>query len=164
MWMKDVIQRVLVLVVAAVLLPVLAVWSASLQQTKELTERTWYTFHGEAVTSVFKVDSLSCNGCLDTIGNALQELPGTFGLAADITNRVIFVDHQAGLSVDKIGERMSAEGYAARLQGSGRKMRQPASVGSGQKPVPAEGQWCTSRRCGATANAWKELYHRYFDK
>lgn len=142
-----------------------AAWGAQLQQGGTLPGgRTWAPARGEVVTSVFVVDNLSCSVSLDTIGSELQGVQGTVGLDADLASQVIFVDHQEDLNSDKIAEKITAAGYPARLLGSGRRIRAPASAGSVPESAAGRGSGCNRRACGATAREWKLLYQRYFAK
>jgi copper chaperone CopZ len=146
------------------LLLLTAAWGAQLRSGAMQNGQSWGATGREVVTSVFKVDNLSCSACLDTIGSELQGLQGTVGFDADLANQVVFVDHQRELSAVKIGEKITAIGYPARLLGSGEKIQRVLSAGSVQKAAETPVSGCNRRLCGATARDWKELYHRIFTK
>ncbi|MEJ2690801.1 MAG: hypothetical protein P8130_12805, partial [Deltaproteobacteria bacterium] len=144
-------------IVAGSLLLLTAARGAQLRSGAMQSGQTWDSTSGEVITSVFKVDNLSCSVCLHSIGSELQGLQGTVGFDADLANQVVFVDHQRGLSADKIGEKITAIGYPARLQGSGEKIRKAASAGRVQEAEETPVSGCNRRLCGATARDWKEL-------
>lgn len=154
----------LVLGIVAGSLLLTAAWGAQLRSGAMQNGQNWGTTGREVVTSVFKVGNLSCSVCLDTIGSELQGLQGTVGFDADLANQVVFVDHQRELSAEKIGEKITAIGYPARLLGSGEKIRTAASAGRVQEAEETPASGCNRRLCGATASDWKELYHRIFPK
>ncbi len=139
-------------------------WSAQLLPGALPAGHTWAPARGEVVTSVYKVDNLSCSVCLDSIDSALRQLPGTLGLDADLANQVVFVDHQKELSEEEIGEKITAAGYPASLLGSGRKVRATGSSGSVAESAAGWNSGCNRRSCGATAKEWKQLFNRYFAK
>lgn len=156
--------RVFLFGIATVPLLAPAAWSAQLLQRVVPVEKSWAPENGDALTSVLKVDNLSCEVCLTVIGSELQGLQGTFGLEADLTNQVIFVDHRRDLSGDKVAEKITEAGYPAHLFGSGEKVREEVSDGSANKLKAGTKSGCNSRTCGATASDWKQLFHRYFAK
>lgn len=164
MKMNGIKWRSFLVAIAAVLLLASTGRGAALLQPAVLVDQNWAPAQGEVVTSAFRVETLSCNFCLDTIAGKLQTLQGTFGLQADLDNQLLFVDHLPKVSSGAVAEKIGSAGYPARLLGRGKRVRQAAPGGNGQEPKAVVNSGCNSRRCGATANEWKELFQRYFAK
>jgi len=110
---------------------------------------TWQQ-NRESITSVYRVANLSCTSCLNTIGEALQDVKGALGVNANFACGLVMVGHLPGVDTGNLAERMTAAGYPATYLGHGNI--------SSLQDAPAPG--CGSRSCSATSSSWSELYKK----
>ncbi len=68
----------------------------------------------EISQTIFKVENLSCGGCLNNIDGALQKKEGMVEMAADLPLGLIAVRHTDKLTDDAIAKTMTETGYPAK--------------------------------------------------
>ena len=66
--------------------------------------------------AVLKIESMSCGGCLSTIGSGLSPLEGYLGMGANLSRKLVAVDFAAPLTAEKITQTSSETGYPATLE------------------------------------------------
>ena len=59
------------------------------------------------------VDDISCTSCLAVIEKKLRDVPGTLGMASDLSSGRITVDHLPSLGFEQIAATISRLGYPA---------------------------------------------------
>lgn len=62
----------------------------------------------------YKVDKISCMGCVKAITRVLQQADATARVEADLAGKLIHVE--ARLSVEEVQQRLERAGYPAVLQ------------------------------------------------
>ncbi len=65
---------------------------------------------------VLKINSLSCGGCFSTINEGLTPLEGYSGMGANLFRKLIAIDFEAPLTVEKISQTLSEVGYPGKLE------------------------------------------------
>lgn len=69
-----------------------------------------------AETVRFQVEGMTCQGCVDTIIQAVGILPGVNSCRVSLKNKSAVVDYQSGvLNPEQIQKRIEQLGYQARL-------------------------------------------------
>jgi copper chaperone len=64
------------------------------------------------VTTVFDVEGMSCNHCVNSIKNAVGELPGVENVEVDLKTKKVSVGYTAGLvTIQTIKETIEDQGY-----------------------------------------------------
>ncbi len=66
--------------------------------------------------AVLKIESMTCGGCLSTIGSGLSPLEGYLGMGANLSRKLVAVDFAAPLTAEKITQMVSETGYPATLE------------------------------------------------
>jgi copper chaperone len=62
--------------------------------------------------SIIKVDGMSCEHCVKAITKAVSALPGIGGVAVDLKNKTVAVEHDPAQSpLDKIKAEIEDQGY-----------------------------------------------------
>ncbi|ROH84490.1 copper chaperone [Pseudomethylobacillus aquaticus] len=64
--------------------------------------------------TTYKVEKISCMGCVNAITRVLQQGDATARVDADLTSKLIHVE--ASLSVEEVQQRLERAGYPAVLQ------------------------------------------------
>lgn len=122
---------------------------------------------GKVVRTTMQVANLSCSSCLTNIATELQGLAGTIGMASDLAQGIVVVDHLQTVTGEKIAAAISKLGYPARIISTASNASIEDRPEGGQAPSTASHfsiSNCSRRNCSATASAWKELYRRYITK
>jgi copper chaperone len=64
------------------------------------------------VSTIFEVEGMSCNHCVNSIKNAVGELDGVENVAVDLGTRKVTVLYTAGLvTIQTIKETIEEQGY-----------------------------------------------------
>ena len=66
--------------------------------------------------AVLKINSLSCGGCFSTINEGLAPLEGYSGMGANLFRKLIAIDFEAPLTVEKISRKIIDAGYPVTLE------------------------------------------------
>lgn len=66
--------------------------------------------------AVLKINSLSCGGCFSTINEGLAPLEGYSGMGANLFRKLIAIDFEAPLTVEKISQKIIDVGYPVTLE------------------------------------------------
>jgi copper chaperone CopZ len=66
--------------------------------------------------AVLKLNSLSCGGCFSTINEGLAPLEGYSGMGANLFRKLIAIDFEAPLTVEKISQKIIDVGYPVTLE------------------------------------------------
>ncbi len=100
----------------------------------------------EAIQTIFKVDNMTCGGCLNTINNELQKNDGYIDLGADLRLGLVAVKHTDELSVEEIADAITESGYPAReISEDEMEELQAASAQQGN----GRGSGCGGGGCGS---------------
>lgn len=110
---------------------------------------------GDLKSTTFLVQGVTCGSCLTTIRGELFNKPGMVGLAADLEQGILRVDHRPPLSEEAIVRALNDLGYPAK--------NAREQVGSpGGQPMAKKGcSGCGPNGCSATAASWRELFRKW---
>ena len=61
--------------------------------------------------SILKVDGMSCEHCVKAITKAVGALPGVSNVAVDLKGKIVTVEHDQALPLDKIKYEIEEQGY-----------------------------------------------------
>ena len=69
----------------------------------------------ESYRTIFKVDNLSCGGCVGKINAKLKKFDGYIGMLANFDKGLVAVDHRQNLSESEISDAITSLGYPAKV-------------------------------------------------
>ena len=69
----------------------------------------------ESYRTIFKVDNLSCGGCVGKINGKLKKFDGYIGMLANFDKGLVAVDHRQNLKDREISDAITSLGYPAKV-------------------------------------------------
>jgi len=69
----------------------------------------------DSLRTIFKVDNLSCGGCVGKINAKLKKFDGYIGMLANFDKGLVAVDHRQNLKDREISDAITSLGYPAKV-------------------------------------------------
>jgi copper chaperone CopZ len=113
------------------------------------------SFAGGLKSTTFQVQRVTCGSCLSAIRGELFKKPGMVGMAADLEQGLLRVDHRSPLTEEAIVLALEDLGYPAKIA------TEPVDL-PGDASVTGGCSGCGPNGCSATASSWRELSRKIF--
>lgn len=105
------------------------------------------------------VENVTCGACLRVIDAELRKVPGILGLAPDLPNRRVTVDHDPEVTPGEVAAAITAAGYPARVEQS---LAVPRAEARLFRRGPDSGPGCCNPGgSNPVADSWRELRRRW---
>jgi len=118
------------------------------------------SFAGTEKTSqiILRADNLTCSDCHRVINKRLLQLDKDIQISSDPAKRLLIITYPASLKDQEIVRAIQKLGYRVGIDPPNRNGNKVERANNGSRVAYG---YCRST-CNASADAWKQLYNRYF--